>query len=348
MLPFDIANIIKQFIPPHKQVELQDRIVDSLTKAFPHWQSVIQTFRSDAAFRDALSKALERAVQKFASNYEDKEIVDAVTQNSRFWDKPGVQSTLQEIVARPSSYLQSERDTLFHSFADVLSALERERVDHAVRFFLRCLTEEVITIPQLAPIYQTQFQLASLEKSYELVELNRVHNQMMKALVDNVAQNQGLLPAPAEPILAKSHDNLPPQYGEILGREKDIARVLEGLKLRWPLISIEGMGGMGKTILAMQIARSCLPGPAAALDPPFEYVVWVSAKDQPEQTLWLNEVLDTIGRVLGDSSIVKMSSEQLTQKQIEVDQLLRSHRTLIIVDNFETIKDPALKAWIQP
>jgi LuxR family glucitol operon transcriptional activator len=143
------------------------------------------------------------------------------------------------------------------------------------------------------------------------------------------------------------HDNLPPRYGEFLGREKDIERILNGLRSRWPLVSIEGLGGMGKTTLAIEIAHCCLSGSKAVLDPPFEYAVWVSAKDKPDQKHWLNEVLDTTARILGYLSLLKLASEQIEQKKAEVSQLLHNYRTLLIIDNFETIKDRALESWIQ-
>src|SRR5215831_4371517 len=46
------------------------------------------------------------------------------------------------------------------------------------------------------------------------------------------------------------------------------------------------------------LGRALLPGPETVLNPPFEAVVWVSAKDRPEQKQWLNEVLDTTARAL--------------------------------------------------
>jgi LuxR family glucitol operon transcriptional activator len=342
-------DIIKQFVPYHKQVEIQDRMIDTLARAFPdeRWRKLIQAYRSDAAFQDSLTIALKRAVQKFALAYEDKELVEAITHSPHFWDIPSIKSALQEIVTRPSSYLQPERKVLLHSFADVLPTMEQERAERAVYFFLHCLTEEVITIPQLAPIYQVQFQWASLEQSHQLIGLQRDHNQLMTMLIETVTQNQLRLAAPPTPALPKVHDNLPPQHGEFLGREKDVERVLNGLRSRWPLVSIEGLGGMGKTTLAIETARSCLRGPQAVLDPPFEYVVWVSAKDKPEQKLWLNEVLDTTARILGYPSLMKLSLEQIEQKKGEVSQLLHSYRTLLIIDNFETIDDRALESWMQ-
>src|SRR5262249_16390978 len=155
--------------------------------------------------------------------------------------------------------------------------------------------------------------------------------------VQTVTQNQLLLAVSPRPTPPKLHDNLPPQRGEFLGREKERERVLNGLRSRWPLVSIEGLGGVGKTTLAIETARSSLAEPQAVLDSSFEYVVWVSAKDQLERKLWLDEVLDTTARVLGYHSIMKLSTEQMEQKKAEVSQLLRTYRTLLIIDNFETI-----------
>src|SRR5579884_644351 len=104
------------------------------------------------------------------------------------------------------------------------------------------------------------------------------------------------------------------------------------------------MGGIGKTTLAIEAARCCLPGAASDHDQWYEAVVWISAKDRPEQKYWLGEVLDTVARVLSYPTITQMSSEQ---KPSEIDHLLRKHRTLLIVDNFETIDDRDLLDWIQ-
>lgn len=149
---------------------------------------------------------------------------------------------------------------------------------------------------------------------------------------------------PRRDTVPRVYQNLPARYGEFLGRQADMVRVLDGLASRWPLVSIEGFGGVGKTTLAIEAARRCLPGPEAALNPPFEAVVWISAKDHPEQKRWLNEVLDTVARVLDYPYILQLPPEQ---KPAEVDRLLRIQRTLVIVDNFETIEDPDLVAWMQ-
>lgn len=144
--------------------------------------------------------------------------------------------------------------------------------------------------------------------------------------------------------VSRFNHNLPPTYGEFLGRQQDMACVLEGLISRWPLVSVEGLAGVGKTTLAIEVARRCLPGSNAALDQAFEAVVWVSAKDRPEQKRWLNDVLDTVARVLDFPYITQLPPEQ---KPAEVNKLLQSRPILIIIDNFETIEDLDLERWMQ-
>ena len=348
-----MLDIFINLIPPHVRNNIRDHVVDTLATASSdnRWRKLIRSFRSDAEFRDAFDAALGRALQRFTTEYSDKALVDVLT-HTRFWALPQVQNALIDVVTRPSSYLEPQRITLFHSFADVVPTVDPERVNQALGFFLSCLGDEVINIPQLAPIYQVQLHKISLEQARQMVatlqELQRDQRQWMTALLESLSQTPLLLAAPADQTATqarpKVYYNLPPRYGEFLGRERDVARVLEGLSSRWPLISIEGMAGIGKTTLAIETAHSCLPGSQAALNPPFEVVVWVSAKDRPEQKQWLNEVLDTTARVLDYPAITQMSLEQ---KPIEIDQILRNRRALIVVDNFETIEDQELVAWIQ-
>lgn len=148
-----------------------------------------------------------------------------------------------------------------------------------------------------------------------------------------------------QPVIAQIKNNLPPSVGDFLGRNEDIQQILKVLDSpRWPVISIEGMSGVGKTTLAIKVADRCLRNSASGLTHPFAAVVWVSAKDQPDKKRWLNDILNIVARVLGHDAI---DQKLLKQKRMEVDQLLRTHRTLLLIDNFETIEDRELECWME-
>lgn len=133
--------------------------------------------------------------------------------------------------------------------------------------------------------------------------------------------------------------NLPPLFGHFLGREEELARIFEGLDKRWPLVFIEGMGGVGKTTLAIKAAEHSLTGSNNKLKQPFEALVWV---DWPKQKRRLNEVLDTIARVLDYQNIVQLHRDQ---KRVEINNLLQSMRVLIIIDNYDD--NAELADWLK-
>ena len=155
-----------------------------------------------------------------------------------------------------------------------------------------------------------------------------------------------------------ARDNLPPLRSDFIGRMEEIGRVREGLAMPHPLISIEGIGGVGKSTLALKVARMCLSGEINNIKPineqaemltshaplHWDAIVWVSAKDKLDQDLSLEEVLDTIAGVL-DYTTVRQLEEK--EKRTTVDRLLRVHRTLVIVDNFETVSDVRLADFLQ-
>jgi nucleoside phosphorylase/tetratricopeptide (TPR) repeat protein len=130
--------------------------------------------------------------------------------------------------------------------------------------------------------------------------------------------------------------------GYFLGREGDKNRVLEGLA-RYLITTIEGIGGVGKTSLALEVAYYCLHDPGRLLQRPFDAVVWVSAREQSGGEEWLNEVMDRIALVL-DYPAFAVSPNKL----FKIRQLLQNCRTLVVVDNFETIENPnRLLTWLR-
>lgn len=60
---------------------------------------------------------------------------------------------------------------------------------------------------------------------------------------------------------------LPPLPTHFIGRTAEILLVVEGLGMPHPLLSIEGMGGNGKTSLVIKIAQMCQAGQFPTIPP---------------------------------------------------------------------------------
>ena len=146
---------------------------------------------------------------------------------------------------------------------------------------------------------------------------------------------------PTRPRPPRIYANLPaPTYSQFVMRARAFADVVDGLNQRTAVVLIVGLGGNGKTSLAREVAAACLRDGGSA--PRFDAVVWVSDKDRPGTTN-LSTVLDEVARTLDYPGLTQLPYET---KRHEVEQLLRSQRALLIVDNFETITDDGLLAWL--
>jgi LuxR family glucitol operon transcriptional activator len=124
----------------------------------------------------------------------------------------------------------------------------------------------------------------------------------------------------------------------------ELANLAEGLDSFHSLLVVEGLGGVGKTTLVIEVAYQCLWGSDLMPNSLFDAAVWVSARGQLDQKLWLNDVLSTIARVLDYHSVAQL---EFDEKRAKVTELLHTYQTLVIIDNFDTIDDPGLLDWIQ-
>jgi len=135
-----------------------------------------------------------------------------------------------------------------------------------------------------------------------------------------------------------------PSRSEFIGRESEKARVHEALRSRSYLVSIDGIGGIGKTSLALEVAHECLhaskgAGPTDGVAT-FNGFIWTTAKDRD---LTLNGLLDAIARTLDYLGIMQQPVEE---KRIAVRKLLLEKPYLLIVDNFETITDKGVRDFL--
>src|SRR5216683_6459648 len=146
-------------------------------------------------------------------------------------------------------------------------------------------------------------------------------------------------PRPVEQTHGAEHDSAPPAGGEprvdwgdaldvpsFYGREGELAVLTQWVvEERCRVVSIEGMGGIGKSALATRVMHQIAPH--------FEVVIWRSLRDAPSCEALLDECLLQLlaPQPLG---LVPASLERRLSLLMEH---LRVQRALVVLDNLETL-----------
>ncbi len=156
-------------------------------------------------------------------------------------------------------------------------------------------------------------------------------------------------------IVGDSNRNIPhnlpaPTYTEFIGREAEMKLLLQRLSPEHAahIITIDGIGGVGKTALVLKTAYLCLNASRKYLSglPKFNAIIFTSAKRQeliPKGLVLrqqgqrnLRDIFREIAHTLDEPAIVQSPPNDQFDR---VRQTLAKQRTLLIVDNMETIED---------
>jgi nucleoside phosphorylase/AAA+ ATPase superfamily predicted ATPase len=134
------------------------------------------------------------------------------------------------------------------------------------------------------------------------------------------------------------------RYGRFIGRRQNIDRIINTLNdfETHPIIAIDGLGGVGKTALAREVAQRSLESEV------FAAIVWESAKPkeftgtdlqvQFTAAVDFDNLLDLIGRKLGYFEVASQKSTEDKRKLVSRILNESSERYLVVVDNLETVK----------
>jgi len=147
--------------------------------------------------------------------------------------------------------------------------------------------------------------------------------------------------------------NLPARnYTKLIGREAETEYLLELLSPQRAahLITVDGIGGVGKTALVLEAAYSCWKASTgeeiSSKVPSFDAIIFVSAKQQyltPIGILPGRDAKRTLRDIIREiaSTLDRLEIFQIApQDQLEhVHRALGQQRTLLIVDNLETMED---------
>ncbi len=92
------------------------------------------------------------------------------------------------------------------------------------------------------------------------------------------------------------------------------------------LIEVLGMGGIGKTSIAAKLVQDVAPS--------FQRAYWRGLRNAPPVNEWL---ADTIGFLSGQQLV---APEGEAVRLAALLKLLRDQRSLLVLDNFETVLEP--------
>lgn len=153
----------------------------------------------------------------------------------------------------------------------------------------------------------------------------------------------------SDPDEAPLHNLPAPEFDEtgFFGRRKEVDRIKKAIKGAYPVVSILGDGGIGKTSVALKAAYELLDDPKSK----FDAFVWVTAK---ATILTVNEIQRISGAIENSLGLFASAAEQLGGKGAgqsgdpmeEVLSYLEHFRVLLILDNLETVLDQRLRQFL--
>jgi len=128
-----------------------------------------------------------------------------------------------------------------------------------------------------------------------------------------------------DPETRAPRHNLPRELSSFVGREREVSTVVRRLD-EAPLVTLAGAGGIGKTRLAMRVARTLTQGPESA----FGDGVWlVELADHGEPDAVSRRIAATLG--IGD--------DPHTPQTDTLARVLQRQRLLLVLDNCEHLID---------
>lgn len=152
------------------------------------------------------------------------------------------------------------------------------------------------------------------------------------------------------PESTKILHNLPRRdYTQFVGRQHELEQIASWLlpvDRAW-LLTVEGIGGIGKSTLALEAVYRLLERrPPFVINTCYEAIIWVSAKQEfltldgpiPSSDFFrtLDDIYTAIGEVLQRQDILR--AQPGDQGRL-VKRVLSQHQVLLVVDNLESVAD---------
>jgi len=145
----------------------------------------------------------------------------------------------------------------------------------------------------------------------------------------------------------KVKHNLPiPDFDEtgFIGRQEQIGKLKTHLLGPYPVVTVVGEGGLGKTALAVKVAYDILDDP----DCPYDAIVWTTSKTTILTPSEIRRIEGAISDSLGLFQDVanQLGPTGVTDPMSEILAYLQEFRILLVLDNLETVLDQNIRDFL--
>ncbi|MEM7133671.1 MAG: NB-ARC domain-containing protein [Chloroflexota bacterium] len=261
------------------------------------------------------------------------QLYEEVREALRLWHNTGPDNPLGHLV-----YFRSHRQDLPNTSRNLVNQL-----------LLNKLESLEITSPELAQVISMRYldgmkaTVVAHHMTVSTANLSRLQKQAITRLAELIQEDE--LTARQELYLQFQARLAPPSYDCLFGIENPAQVVSELLQKEdgiW-LISVEGIGGIGKTSLANVMIRR------AIVNGWFEDFGWISARSQRfqltgkinslnEPALTADALLEQLAtQILGDESLPQPISAKTVFPILKARFQSMPH--LVVIDNLETVSD---------
>lgn len=131
-----------------------------------------------------------------------------------------------------------------------------------------------------------------------------------------------------------------------IGRKKERAEIKELLlQDKYPVISIIGNGGIGKTAIVVKILYDLIDDATN----PYEAIIWISLKTR---TLSNGDFIEIKDSIRSTAELIKNAEKEvILNENISAEEnilnFMESFKTLLVIDNLETINDQEINTFIK-
>ncbi|HVR92162.1 MAG TPA: cold shock domain-containing protein [Novosphingobium sp.] len=150
------------------------------------------------------------------------------------------------------------------------------------------------------------------------------------------------------PEIDKITHNLPvPDFDDtgFLGRKDQVQELSNAIDGPFPVITILGVGGVGKTALALQVAYDYISRDNGN----FDAIIWASAKTSRLTGTDVEEIVDSIKDSTGIAHVAVSELSGSVENDVFEDLkiILSTYRVLLFIDNLETILDEKIRLFVR-